>query len=67
MPIIEKSEAKERIVWGEVYSPLRPDADGEYIDADQVRAMSYRFMQNMALNQIDNMDQRAHFNRNLRF
>lgn len=55
MPTIKKSEARERIVWGEVYSPLRPDADGEYMDGAEVKKMSYGFMKNMALNQIDNM------------
>ena len=52
---IKKSDAKQRVVFGELYAPDRPDADGEYMDSETIRKMSYKFMQEQLLHQIDHM------------
>jgi hypothetical protein len=46
------SEAK-RIVWAEVYAPDRPDADKEFMRADQIESMAYGFMRTMKLDSVD--------------
>lgn len=56
MELVAKSaSAKQRIVWGEVYAPLRPDSDGEYMDAETIQKMAYKFMRDGRLGQIDHM------------
>lgn len=44
---------EQRIVWAEVYAPNVPDSDGEFMDAETIRKMAYKFMQEMKLDQID--------------
>lgn len=44
---------EQRIVWAEVYAPMIPDSDGEYMDAESIRKMAYQFMEQMKLDQID--------------
>lgn len=51
--VFKSSNEKQRIVWAEVYAPMRPDSDGEYMDAETIRKMSYEFMKDMKLDQID--------------
>lgn len=43
----------ERLVYAEVYAPDRPDSDGEYMDAEGIKKMSFDFMKRMKLNSID--------------
>ena len=50
---IRKAEERKRIVWAEVYAPNIPDSEGEFMDAETIEAMAYKFMMEMKLNQID--------------
>jgi hypothetical protein len=50
---IKKSDDKKRIVWAEVYAPDRPDADGEFMRADQIEEMAYEYMKTMKLDAVD--------------
>lgn len=51
--VFKKENAKQRIVFAEVYAPNRPDSDGEFMDAVSIRKMAYQFMSEMKLDQID--------------
>lgn len=51
--VFKKEDAKQRIVFAEVYAPNRPDSDGEFMDAETIRKMAYGFMRDMKLDQID--------------
>ena len=44
---------EQRIVWAEVYVPNVPDSDGDYMDAETIRKMAYKFMLNLKLKNID--------------
>lgn len=44
---------EQQVVMGEVYAPMIPDSDGEYMDAKGIRDMAYKFMGDMKLDQID--------------
>ena len=50
---IKKAETKEQIVWAEVYAPLIPDSDGEFMTADTIKVMAYKFMTDLNLKNID--------------
>lgn len=43
----------EHLVMGEVYAPGIPDSDGEFMDAEGVKEMAYKFMKNLRLKAID--------------
>ena len=43
----------ERLVYGEVYSPMRPDSDGDIMDAETIKKMAHDFMRKQKLDQID--------------
>jgi len=51
--VFKKDQPKQRIVWAEVYAPNRPDSDGEFMDAETIRKMAYKFMSAMSLDKID--------------
>jgi hypothetical protein len=51
--IFKSANEDERLVFAEVYAPMRPDTDGEYMDAEGIRKMAYQFMQDMGLDQVD--------------
>lgn len=44
---------EQRLVGGEVYIPGVPDSDGEFMDAEGIRDMAYKFMKNLKLKMID--------------
>jgi hypothetical protein len=50
---VKKSDSKKRIVWAEVYAPDRPDADNEFMRADEIEKMAYDFMKSMKLDAVD--------------
>lgn len=52
---IKKTEAAKRIVWAEVYAPDRPDADKEFMRAEEIEKMAYNFMRALKLDQVDAM------------
>jgi hypothetical protein len=43
----------ERLVYGEVYAPLRPDVQGEFMDADAIKSMAHDFLQRQMNKAID--------------
>ena len=49
----ETAQEEQHIVMAEVYAPMIPDSDGEYMDAEGIRKMAYKFMKSMKLDQID--------------
>jgi hypothetical protein len=55
MPLVCKQEGDEQIVYGEVYAPNRPDAQGEYMTAIEIRKMAHEFIRNGKMAQIDLM------------
>jgi len=50
--IVIKSE-EERLVYGEVYSPLHVDTDTEAMTKDEIRRMAHRFLMSGRVNKID--------------
>jgi len=50
---IAKAEGDQHLVWGVVYAPMVPDADGEYMDAETIRKMAYNFMRAQKNDKID--------------
>ena len=56
MNIICKSDAPEQhIVYGEVYAPDRPDAQGEFMRAEYIQKMAHEFVRKGRMDQIDVM------------
>jgi len=54
--IVSKADAPDqRIVLGEVYSPDRPDAQGEFMRADEIRKMAHEFVMSKKIDQVDVM------------
>lgn len=57
---IKKTDDRLNIVWAEVYLPFVPDTQGDFMSADSIRKMAYKFMENMRLHKVDeNHDNRA--------
>ena len=52
---VKKKDAKQRLVFGEVYAPNRPDSDGEFMVAESITKMAYKFMRQRKLDKIDSM------------
>ena len=50
--LVIKSE-EERLVYGEVYSPLHVDTDTEAMTKDEIRHMAHRFLTSGRVNKID--------------
>lgn len=44
MSVIKKKDGKLQIIWAEVYSPLRPDSDGEFMTEETIRKMAHNFL-----------------------
>lgn len=51
--VFKAADEEQRIVFSEVYAPMIPDSDQEYMDAQTIRDMAYKFMREMKLDQID--------------
>lgn len=54
MPLVAKSE-EQHLVFGEVYSPTRPDAQDEYMKKEWIQKMAHDFLRNGRMQQIDVM------------
>lgn len=50
---IKKADEDLQVVYGEVYTPDYPDAQGEFMTAETVRATAYRFMLNGRTSNVD--------------
>lgn len=57
MPTVSvlKKDSRQRIVFGEVYAPDRPDADAEFMTAETIQKMAYGFMKSLKLDRVDSM------------
>ncbi|PWT89302.1 MAG: hypothetical protein C5B54_09140 [Acidobacteria bacterium] len=53
MPLVCKSEGELQIVYGEIYAPSKPDAQGEYMTRPEIRKMAHEFLRSGRMNQID--------------
>lgn len=50
---VDQPLPEQQMVWAEVYAPMRPDADGEFMTAETIRKMAHDFMRSGKLDQID--------------
>ena len=50
---IKKADDEKQIVYGEVYAPGIPDADGDVMDAAEIERMAYKFMRERKTDKID--------------
>lgn len=55
---IKKTDDEEQIVFGEVYAPGFPDSQGDFMTAETIKDMAYRFMANGFLAKIDTQHNR---------
>jgi len=53
--VVKAESADEQICYGEVYAPNRPDAQGEYMTAVDIRKMAHDFLRAGKMGQIDVM------------
>lgn len=54
MPIVCKSE-EQHLVYGEVYAPDRPDAQGEFMTREHIEKAAHEFIRSGKMGQIDVM------------
>ena len=50
---IKKTDSAEQIVYGEVYVPMVPDSDGDFMTAETIKKCAYAFMKHLRLSSID--------------
>jgi hypothetical protein len=50
---IKKQDDELQVVWGEVYAPGFPDSQGDFMTAETVREMAWRFMRKSDMGKID--------------
>lgn len=55
MSVVTKGDGELRIAYGEVYAPNRPDAQGEFMTAEEIRKMAHNFMRQGRMQQLDVM------------
>ena len=51
--IFKAFDDDEHLIYGEVYVPLRPDSDGDIMDADTIKKMAHDFLKAKKLDQVD--------------
>jgi hypothetical protein len=51
--VFKSEDDEQQIVWAEVYAPNIPDTDGEFMDAETIRKMAYKFMEDHKQTKID--------------
>lgn len=49
----KKSVIEERLVYGEVYAPDRPDVHNEFMSAESIKKMAHNFIKNNNSNSVD--------------
>lgn len=52
-PSFSKTDDEHQVVFSEIYAPGIPDSQGDFMTADQIRAMAYRFIASGNLGQVD--------------
>lgn len=50
---VKKLDGELQIVWGEVYAPAPPDTQRDFMTAEQIREMAYKFMAKSNMTAID--------------
>lgn len=50
---IRKVDEELRLVYGEIYSPLVPDSQGDFMTADTIRVMAHNFLAKGRTNKVD--------------
>lgn len=53
--VIKDDTPDEHLVYGEVYAPNRPDAQGEFMTADHIKKMAHDFVRKGGMQNIDVM------------
>ena len=53
--LVYKEEADQHLVYGEVYAPNRPDADGEFMTVEEIRKAAHEFVRSGKMDQLDLM------------
>jgi len=51
--VFKADNEEQQIVWAEIYAPNIPDTDGEFMDAETIRKMAYKFMGDHKQNHVD--------------
>lgn len=51
--VIKKQDADLQVVYGEVYAPMVPDSDGDFMTPVEVRKMAHKFMMNQRNDAVD--------------
>lgn len=51
--VFKAVQEAQHLVFAEVYAPNRLDSDGEFMTAETIRKMAYKFMKEQKLDQID--------------
>lgn len=55
--VIKADTIEERLVYGEVYAPSRPDSDGEFMTAVEIQKMAHDFVRKQRMDQVDQQHQ----------
>lgn len=51
--IFKREQDEQQMVWAEVYAPNIPDTDGDFMTAEDIQSMAYKFMKDLNLRKID--------------
>ncbi len=51
--VIKSDTPDEQLVYGEVYAPMRPDADGEFMTAAEIKKMAHDFIRDGKVGMVD--------------
>jgi len=55
MIVLKTDKPDEHLVYGEVYAPNRPDAQGEFMRAEEIKKMAHNFVRKGRMSSIDVM------------
>ena len=50
---IKKTDAKRQMIWTEVYVPMVPDSQGDFMTADEIEKSAYNFMRRQRMWNVD--------------
>lgn len=51
--VIKSDTPDQQLVYGEVYAPMKPDSDGEFMTAEEIQKMAHDFVRSQKMNMID--------------
>jgi hypothetical protein len=55
---IKKSDTELQVVYGEVYAPMLPDTDGDFMTEDEIIKMAHKFVKSGRLGAVDTQHDR---------